>query len=150
MQAAFYESQGAAREVLRVGEMALPKVAPGEVLVRVRVSGINPSDGKYRSGWGGLTLQFQRVIPHQDGTGEIEAVGASVDTSRIGQRVWIYEAQRNRAFGIAAEYVAIEASKTVPLLAQSTFEAGAALGVPAMTAHRCLFADGPIEGKAFW
>lgn len=147
MQAAYYETQGAARDVLRYGEMARPEVALGEVLVRVRASGINPSDVKYRSGWSGLPLQFPRVIPHQDGAGEIEAVGEGIDSSRIGQRVWIYEAQSNRAFGTAAEYVAVAADKAVPLPTTATFETGAALGVPAMTAHRCLFADGPVQGQ---
>jgi NADPH:quinone reductase len=148
MRAAWYERKGAAREVLQVGRMPVPEPGPGEVRVRVMVSGINPSDTKGRGGWRGQTdMPFPRIIPHQDGAGVIDAVGAAVPASRIGERVWVYEAQRGRAFGTAAEYVIVPGSNAVRLPAGVSFVDAACLGVPAMTAHRCLFADGPIAGK---
>ncbi len=148
MKAAWYEQMGRAGDVLVVGEMAIPAVGRNDVLVRVAVSGINPSDVKGRSGWGGRTaMTFPRIVPHNDGAGVIEAVGPDVSESRIGERVWIFEAQRGRAFGTAAEYVVVRDNQAVPLPRDITFEVGASLGVPAMTAHRALFADGPLHGK---
>src|SRR5215212_2157712 len=100
MRAVWYERKGAAREVLQVGELPIPDPGPGEIRVRVAVSGINPSDTKGRTGWRRQTnMPFQQIIPHQDGSGVIDAVGADVVSSRVGERVWIYEAQRGRAFG---------------------------------------------------
>jgi NADPH2:quinone reductase len=148
MGAAWYERKGAAREVLQVGQMPIPEPVPGEVRVRVTVSGINPSDTKNRGGWRGQAdMPFPRIIPHQDGSGVIDAVGVGVPTSRVGERVWIYEAQRGRAFGTAAEYVVVPSNNAVRLPEGVSFTDAACLGVPAMTAHRCLFADGPITGK---
>lgn len=92
-------------------------------------------------------MPFERIIPHQDGAGVVEAVGEGVDESRIGQRVWLYEAQLGRAHGTAAELVTLPADQTAPLPDGVSFEEGACLGVPALTAHRCVFADGPVEGK---
>ena len=110
MRAAWYEGFGPAADVLTVGEMADPAPGPGEVLVRVRASGINPSDVKLRAGARpGAVMAFPRVIPHSDGAGVIEAVGAGVDAARVGQRVWLWNAQWQRAFGTAAEYVALPA-----------------------------------------
>src|SRR5262245_21403278 len=148
MRAAWYERKGAAREVLQVSEMPIPEPGPGEVRVRVAVSGINPSDTKGRGIWRGQTeMPYPRIIPHQDGSGVIDAVGAQVLASRVGERVWIYEAQRGRAFGTAAAYVVVPSSHAVHLPEEVSFVDAACLGVPAMTAHRCLFADGPIAGK---
>jgi NADPH:quinone reductase len=148
MRAAWYERKGAAREVLQVGELPLPEPGPGEVRVQVAVSGINPSDTKGRTGWRGQTeMPYPRIIPHQDGAGAIDAVGADVPASRVGERVWIYEAQRGRAFGTGAEYVIVPSSNAVRLPKGVSFVDAACLGVPAMTAHRCLFADGPIAGQ---
>jgi NADPH2:quinone reductase len=93
-------------------------------------------------------MQFPRIIPHQDGAGVIEAVGPGVPASRVGERVWIYEAQLGRPFGTAAEFVALPAEQAAPLPDPITFAQGACLGVPAMTAHRCVFADGPVTGQA--
>ncbi len=147
MKAAFLTGHGG-NEVVRVGERPLPQPGPGEVRVRVAVSGINPSDTKGRTGWHGQTeMPFPRIIPHQDGSGVIDAVGADVPASRVGERVWLYEAQRGRAFGAAAEYVVVPSSNAVRLSEGVSFVDAACLGVPAMTAHRCLFADGPITGK---
>ncbi|MEP7190543.1 MAG: NADPH:quinone reductase [Roseiflexaceae bacterium] len=148
MRAAWYERKGTAHEVLQIGPMALPELGPGDVRVHIAVSGINPSDTKGRggAGIGPKTMQFPRVIPHQDGAGVIDAVGAGVPESRVGERVWLYEAQRGRASGTAAEYVVVPSDNAVRLPAGVSLVDAACLGVPAMTAHRCLFADGPIAG----
>ncbi|HWS72028.1 MAG TPA: NADPH:quinone reductase, partial [Thermoanaerobaculia bacterium] len=148
MRAAYYEAKGPAREVLRVGELERPEPAPGEVRVRVHASGVNPTDTKGRGGFRGNTaMPFPRIIPHQDGAGVIEAVGNGVPPSRIGERVWIYEAQWQRPFGTAAEYVTVPDVQAVRLPDGVSFDEGACLGIPAMTAHRCVFADGDVRGK---
>ena len=148
MKAAWYERKGAAREVLTVGDLERPSPAAGEVLVRVKASGINPSDTKGRGGArGNSAMPYPRIVPHQDGAGVIEAVGEGVAANRVGERVWIYEAQLGRAFGTAADYVALPAANAVPLPEPLSFADGACLGVPALTAHRCVFADGPVTGK---
>ena len=145
MRAVWYEENGPA-EVLQLGEMPVPEPGPGEVQVRVVSSGINPSDWKRRTG---LTrgMDSPRVIPHQDGSGVIEGVGQGVPQARIGERVWLFEAQYGRPFGTAAEYTIQPAHHVVPLPPGTSFLEGACLGVPAMTAHRCVFADGPVTGK---
>ena len=145
MKAVWYEQNGPA-EVLQPGEMADPEPGPGEVRVRIVSSGVNPSDWKRRQG---LTqrLSFPRVIPHQDGAGVIDMAGPGVPESRIGEKVWLFEAQFGRPFGTAAEFTVQPANHAVPLPASVSFDQGACLGVPAMTAHRCLFADGPVSGK---
>lgn len=149
MRAGYYESKGSARDVLRVGELPDPVAGPGEVRVRVSVSGVNPSDTKQRQGWGAYAaMPWPRIIPHNDGAGTIESVGPGIDPARIGERVWIYEAQRDgRALGTCAELVVVPADHAVPLPAEIDDDTAAALGVPAMTAHRCLFQDGPVAGK---
>ncbi len=147
MKAAWYEQLGAARAVLQVGEIATPQVSEGEVLVRIHTSGINPSDVKQRSGWGGLKMRHPRVIPHNDGAGVIEAVGAGVSIDRIGQRVWLYKATFPYAMGTAAEYLVTPSEQAVPLPDQVSFAEAACLGVPAMTAHRCVFKDGPVRDQ---
>jgi len=143
MQAAWYEANGPAAEVLRLGEMPDPEPGPGEVRVRVVVSGLNPTDVKARAG--SRPMGFPRVIPHQDGAGVIDRVGRGVPASRLGERVWLYTVQWQRPFGTAAEYVCVPANRAVRLPDTTTFAAGACLGIPGITAHRCLFADGPIE-----
>ena len=147
MQAAFYDKQRSAREVLIVGDLPDPHAGAGEVRVRVVASGINPSDIKTRTGFGGKAMPFPRIVPHQDGAGVIDAVGPGVPETRIGERVWIYMAQWGRAFGTAAEFVVVPSVQAVTLADNVSFEIGASLGVPAMTAHRCLFADGDLRGK---
>ena len=148
MKACWYEKTGPARDVLVIGEMATPEPGPGEVRVKVAVSAVNPSDTKGRSGWRGRPIAFPRVVPHQDGAGTIDKVGAGVDRKRIGERVWLYMAQRGRPFGTAAEYTVVPSERAVRLPASASFEDGACLGIPAMTAHRCLYADGDIAGRA--
>jgi NADPH:quinone reductase-like Zn-dependent oxidoreductase len=148
MRAAFYERQGPAAEVLRLGDLPDPEPGPGEVRVRVHASAVNPSDTKSRAGWGGLPMPFPRVVPHQDGAGVIDQVGPGVSEGRVGERVWVYEAQRGRAGGTAADYTVVPAAQAVPLPDGAGFDVGACLGVPALTAHRCLFADGDVRGRA--
>jgi len=147
MLAAWFESFGAAKDVLQVGETDTPTAAAGEVLVRIRTSGVNPSDVKKRAGSFPALLDGGFVIPNSDGAGTIEAVGEGVDADRIGERVWIYQAQFARRFGTAAEYVAIDASRAPRLCDNASFEVGACLGIPVMTAHRAVFADGDVAGQ---
>lgn len=146
MKAAKYERHGPAAEVLRVAEVERPSPGPGEVLVRVVVSAINPTDVKSRSGATPRPIDgFQ--IPHQDGAGVIEEVGDGVDPGRAGQRVWLWFAAAGRKWGTAAEFAVVPDRQAVPLPDDASFELGACLGVPAMTAHWCLLADGPLAGR---
>ena len=156
MRAATYERTGAPRDVLRIGEMPKPSPAPGEVLVRIGASGVNPSDVKQRSGWlrGDAVLE-RPVVPHSDGAGVVEAVGEGVDRALIGRRVWLWNARGGVAYGTrngpetgtAAEYAAVPL-KHAPLLPDAaSFEIGACLGVPACTAHYAVFADGDVKGR---
>jgi NADPH:quinone reductase len=146
MRAALYHRHGAAREVLRVEDVERPEPGPGEVRVRVEFSGVNPTDWKSRSGATARPMDgFQ--IPHHDGAGVIDAVGEGVDPGRIGQRVWLWLAAAGRRWGTAAEWSVVPEHAAVPLPDGASAELGATLGVPAMTAHRCLFADGPLDGK---
>jgi len=145
MKAAWYEANGAAKDVLVVGSMDAPAPGPGDVRVRVKASGVNPSDVKGRAGTT-RKIAWPRVIPQSDGAGIIESVGAGVPESRIGERVWMFNAQWSRPFGTAAEYCTLPAWMAPPLPAPLDFAAGACLGIPVMTAHRCLFAEGPLHG----
>ncbi len=146
MKAASYDRYGPAADVLRVSEMDRPEPGPGEVLVKVALSGINPTDWKGRSGATPRPIDgFQ--IPHHDGAGVIEAVGEGVDPARVGQRVWLWMAAAGRRWGTAAQWSVVTERQAVPLPGSASFELGASLGVPAMTAHWCLFSDGPIDGK---
>lgn len=147
MKAIWYTQPGHATEVLQYGDVGTPDPEAGEVRVRVYASGVNPSDTKFRSGWMGLRQPYDRTIPHNDGAGIIDAVGEGVDPGRVGERVWIYEAQRGAAFGTAAEYVVVPNYKAVLLPEPFDFADGASLGVPAMTAHFLVFSEGPVEGK---
>jgi len=145
VRAAVYEHTGPAAEVLRVTDLPEPDPGPGEVRVRVQASGINPTDVKTR---GGLTPRpidgFQ--IPHHDGAGVIDAVGPGVPPGRVGQPVWVWMAAFGRRWGTAAEWTVVPERQAVPLPEGVSPELGASLGVPAMTAHRCLFADGTVDG----
>ncbi len=148
MQAVWYEQKGDAKAVLQYGEMNIPDIGAGQVRVRVHASGVNPADTKGRSGWGGdMTMPYSRIVPGQDGAGVIEAIGAGVPQSRLGERVWLYESQREQPFGTGAEYVVVPSHKAVHLPDNTNFAQGACLGVPAMTSHRCMFADGSVEGQ---
>ncbi|MFY1662904.1 NADPH:quinone reductase [Pseudomonas sp. Pseu.R1] len=146
MKAAYYDQVGPAGQVLKVGEVQTPLPGPGEVRVRIAFSGLNPSDIKGRGGFKGA-MAYPRVIPHQDGAGIIDAVGEGVAQSRLGERVWVFEAQTGRAFGTAAEFVVLPADRAIALADEVSLEQGASLGISALTAHRCLFADGDLRDK---
>jgi NADPH2:quinone reductase len=147
MRAAWYERPGPAAEVLQVGEMAEPEPSPGEVRVRLALSGVNPGDTKKRGDWLGYRMPFPRIVPHSDGSGVIDAVGQGVDRSRIGERVWVYGAQSYRPVGTAAERTVVPAEQAVRLPREVSDEVGACLGIPGITAHRAVFGDGPVAGK---
>lgn len=147
MKAAWFESFGSASDVLTIGELEKPVAGQGEVLVRLEASGVNPSDVKKRAGSFPNLLDDGLIIPHSDGAGVIEAVGGGVETERIGERVWVCEAQYGRRFGSATEYVALDSKRAARLPDNVGFDIGACMGIPAMTAHRCVFADGPVQGQ---
>jgi NADPH2:quinone reductase len=144
---AWYDRQGAAADVLQVGELARAEPGPGEVRVRLRLSGANPGDVKKRQGWLGSPMAFPRIVPHSDGTGIIEAVGPGADPARLGQRVWVYGAQSYRPFGTAAQSTVVAEALAVSLPEAVSDELGACLGIPGITAHRAVFADGPVTGR---
>jgi len=146
MKAALYRAYGSSADALRVEDVDRPEPGPGHVRVRMQVSGINPTDWKSRSGATPRPIAgFQ--IPHHDGAGVIDAVGPGVDAGRVGQRVWTWMAASGNQWGTAAQWSVLPARQAVPLPDGASAELGACLGVPAMTAHRALFADGPVEGK---
>lgn len=145
MRAAWFEHYGAAREVLTIGDWPTPAPGTGEVLVRLYSSSVNPSDVKKRAGLQ-PALDDGPVIPHSDGAGVVEQVGTGVSQQRLGERVWVYQAQFRRRFGTAAQYVSVPEARAVVLPDNAGFEVGACLGIPVMTAHRCVFADGPVTG----
>src|SRR6195952_878486 len=147
MKAVWYERSGAAPDVLTFGDTPTPVAGPGEVRVQLKASAVNPADvgrraGSYRA------LEYPRVIPNSDGAGIIDQVGDGVSRLSVGQRVWLFNGQRNgRAFGTAAEYIALAEHLVTPLPDDVSFAAGATLGIPGMTAWCCLFGDGPIAGQ---
>jgi NADPH2:quinone reductase len=146
MHAAWYEKNGAAAEVLHLGEIETPKPGPGEVRVKLKTSGVNPSDVKTRAGTT-RKIAFPRVIPHSDGAGEIDMVGQGVAPSRIGERVWTWNGQWKRPFGTAAEYILLPANQAVRLPEAVGFEAGACLGIPALTAWHAIDIAGTDGSK---
>ena len=148
MRAVWYDRQGAAADVLQVGEVAVPEPGPGEVRVRVSRSGVNPGDTKKRRGWLGSSMPFPRVIPHSDAAGTVESVGQGVDPGRVGRRVWVHGAQSYRPFGTAAQLTAVPGDQAVDLPDGVTDDLGACLGIPGITAHRAVFGDGPVGGLA--
>lgn len=147
MKAAWFEQFGTPESTLVVGFQPTPTPAPGEVLVRLVTSGVNPSDVKKRAGAFPHLLDEGLVIPHSDGAGVIEGVGEGVDPLRVGERVFVYQAQYGRRFGTAAEYVCVDAGTAPQLPDAASFEVGACIGIPIMTAHRCVFADGSVAGQ---
>jgi NADPH2:quinone reductase len=147
MLAAFYDRPGPAADVLQVTEIDPPEPAPGEVRVRMRLSGVNPGDTKKRCDWVGYGMPFPRIIPHSDGAGIIESVGAGIDPARIGQRVWVYGAQSYRPLGTAAQLTVVPADQAIELPDNVNDEIGACLGIPGITAHRAVFGDGPVTGQ---
>jgi NADPH:quinone reductase len=146
MRAVWYQKTGPASEVLRCGELDDPLPGPGEVRIRVRASGVNPSDVKSRAG-ARSPIAFALVIPHSDGAGEIDAVGAGVPVTRIGERVWVWNAAWQRPNGTCAQYVCLPTEQAVRLPQGTDYEAGACLGIPASTACHAVFADGEVSGQ---
>jgi NADPH2:quinone reductase len=147
MKAVWYQRTGAAPDVLEFGDIETPVAGPGEVRIRLEASGVNPADvgrraGSYRA------MEFPRVIPNSDGAGLVDQLGDGVTRLKIGQRVWLFNGQRNgRALGTAAEYIALAEHLVTPLPDDVSFAAGATLGIPGMTAWCGLFGDGPIVGQ---
>ncbi|MDH6684382.1 NADPH2:quinone reductase [Rhodococcus sp. LBL2] len=149
MRAAWYERRGPAAEVLVVGDLPEPQPGPGEVRIRIRSSGVNPGDVKKRSGWQDSPMPYPRVVPHSDGAGVIDSVGADVDARWIGRAVWCYGAQSYRAFGTAAEYCVVPAQLAVPLpdsADTALLDQAACLGIAGITGYRAVFADGSVRG----
>jgi NADPH:quinone reductase len=148
MRAVWYDRQGAADEVVQRGELPTPEAGPGEVRVRLEASGINPSDTYRRRGGPGQPMEYPRVVPNSDGAGVVDQTGPGVPGSWLGKRVWLYNGQRNgRWMGTAAEYIALNVDLVTELPEHVSFAEGATLGVPCMTAHRCVFLAGPVHGK---
>ncbi len=147
MKAAWYEKQGPAPEVLVIGEMPTPEPGEGEVRIRVAASGINPGDVKKRQDTFGVGMPYPRVIPHSDGAGVIDKVGEGISRSRTGERVWCFGAQSYRPFGTAAEYVVVPSSQAIRLPESVSFEQGACLGIPGITAHRAVYIAGSVAGR---
>jgi len=147
MKAAWFEKFGSAEQVIQVGEQPKPVAALGQVLVKLATSGVNPSDVKKRAGASPSLLDDGLVIPHSDGAGVIESVGPGVPEDRVGQRVWVYQAQYGRRLGTAAEYVVLDSNRAIHLPDNTEFSVGACLGIPVMTAHRCVYSDGDISGQ---
>ena len=149
MLAGWYEQCGPAEAVIRTGEMDTPAAGPGEILVRVHASGINPSDYKRRANVK-AGIEFPRIVPHSDGAGVVAALGAGVTGFREGDRVWMFNAQWARPMGSAAEYVALPAALVRPLPDKVSFNEGACLGIPAMTGYHAIFRDGPVKGQTIY
>lgn len=158
MRAAWYDRSGPAAEVLVVGDADSPSPGRGEALIRMKASGVNPADVRRRSGWSGAGYQTvsRRTIPHTDGAGVVEAVGAEVDPAWVGRRVWLWNAGGASFYGFpefgtdvgtAAEYVALPIDYVADLPEAADFATGACLGGPACTAHYVVFVDGDISGK---
>jgi NADPH:quinone reductase len=147
MRAAYYTQLGSARDVLRLGEIDTPAPGPGEIRVRVHVSGVNPSDWKARLRGRGAGLPFPLIVPHSDGAGIVEAVGAGVEARHVGQRVWVLNAQWKRPFGTAAEYVVLPQKYVIPLPDGVDLADGACFGIPFLTAQRAITFDGTVTGQ---
>ncbi|MDI9330412.1 MAG: NADPH:quinone reductase [Alphaproteobacteria bacterium] len=147
MKAAWYRRQGPAQEVIEVGEMPSSPVGAGEVRVRLACSGLNPSDIKRRKGFNGQPHAFPLIIPNSDGAGVVAELGPGVQRLAVGDRVWVYSAQWKRPHGTNAEEVVLPVQLVQPLPQRVSMAYGACVGIPALTAHRALFADGPIVGQ---
>jgi NADPH2:quinone reductase len=147
MRAAIYSKKGPAVEVLQITERPMPEPATGEVRVRMAFSGVNPSDVKSRAGVASKASSYAEVIPHSDGAGVIDAAGDDVSKDLIGRRVWTFNAQWERPYGTAAEYVTLPAQQVVPLPDDVSMEVGASIGIPLMTAFHAVAACGSVLGR---
>jgi NADPH2:quinone reductase len=133
--------------VLIVGEMPDPTAGPGEVRIRLSVSGVNPGDVKKRRDAYGYGMRYPRVVPHSDGAGAVDQVGDGVSSAWLGRRVWCYGAQSYRPFGTAAEYTVVPVAQAVPLPDGAPLEQGACLGIPGITAHRAVHVADPVRNR---
>ena len=147
MKAVWYSSFGKANDVLVHGEQEAVQPGNGEVLVKLKCSAVNPSDVKKRMGASPALLSQGYVIPNSDGAGVIEAIGEGVDQRRLGERVWVYNGQHGRRMGASAEYITLPQEQAAFLPGEANFHVGACMGIPVMTAHRCVMADGPVKDK---
>ena len=147
MRAVWYNKFGPAEDVLETGDYQTPEPARGDVKVRINASGVNPSDTKKRVGANPALLNNGPVIPNSDGSGKIVALGKGVNNRNIGERVWIYNAQFGRQEGTSAQFVCIPSNQAVWMPDNASYEIGAMMGIPAMTAHRCVCADGSVDGQ---
>lgn len=147
MRAASYKTTGKASEVLTVGELPTPAPGAGEVRVKLAFSGVNPSDVKSRGGASNRGWNFATTVPHSDGAGVVDAVGAGVEPALTGRRVWVYNGQWERPFGTAAEFITLPVAQTAPLPDQVSFEAGASIAIPLMTAFHAVAACGTLIGR---
>jgi len=147
MRAAAYDRTGPAKDVLTLVELPTPEPGPGEVRVKLATSGINPSDVKTRGGTRTKVLAFPQIVPHSDGAGVIDAVGAGVDSARIGERVWTWNAAWGRPFGTAAQFIVLPSVQAVRLPDRVDFAAGACLGIPALTAYHAVVMEGGVKDK---
>jgi len=148
MRASWYEKPGPAIDVLQIGKMETPEACNNEVRIKIFASGVNPADVKLRSGQSSYGYHFERVIPNSDGAGIIDQVGSGVSKNLIGRRVWLFNGQRlGRAFGTAAEYICINVNFVTELPEHVSFDEGATLGIPGLTAYHSVFADGSVHGK---
>jgi NADPH2:quinone reductase len=143
--AAWYNRFGPANEVLQIGELKEPVPKAGEVKVRIFCSAVNPSDTKKRLGSNPIALDQGQIIPHSDGAGKIIDVGSDELNHRIGERVWLYEAQHNRNFGTSAEYICLPSLNAITLPKNTNYDVGAMMGIPAITAHRCVHIGKSVE-----
>lgn len=149
MRAISYDRFGTAPDVLTFSEHDTPAPGPSEVCVKLAFSGVNPSDVKARAGSrpGVTKPPFPQVIPHSDGAGTITQVGSGVDTARLGERVWIWNGQWQRAFGTAATHITLPSEQAVPLPQSVSLETGAVLGIPGLTAAHTVFGHGDVAGQ---
>lgn len=147
MRAAIYTSKGPATEVLKVVNKPDPEPGNAEVRVKIAYSGVNPSDVKSRAGIASRTGGYPEVTPHSDGAGVVDKLGPGAPASLLGQRVWIFNAQWDRPYGSAAEYVTLPAAQVVPLPDAVSFETGASIAIPLMTAMYAVQACGSLAGK---
>ena len=143
MKAAWYTQNGEAQDVMVVGELPTPSPQAGEVLVRLATSGVNPSDVKSRRA---RPVTDPLIVPHSDGAGVIEAVGAGLPATRVGERVWIWNGQWQRPLGTCAEYIALSAAQAVALPDGVDFAAGACMGIPGLTAVQAVILAERLAG----
>ena len=149
MKAVTYDSFGSPLSVLTYSDIETPEPKANEVLVKLHFSGVNPSDAKARSGGrpGVSSPPYDTIIPHSDGSGIIVGIGENISSDRRNERVWIWNGGWNRAFGTAAEFITINIENTVEMPNKMTFQEGATMGIPGLTAAQGVFGSGSVKGQ---